>query len=459
MKLKTMKLGDLENKKKAGQVISKNMPQAKLRITMAVFVVLAFFVGGGIAATYYASNGNDTIGRGVEISGILVSGLTGEEARNIIENNFPPPAYISIMAEDNEYVIPVDSEYIYLEVDKSIEHAVYYSIIENELRWFPEPLNISIPIIIDQDYLTESLRNISNSVNRAPADASIVLEDGRPVLINDQPGIILSIDDAVETINNSLANGQYKNIPVEGVPVPAATKAEDLPDITMIMASSKTPLLPGDENRTHNISLALDKINGLILEPGEEFSYNTYMGPASKENGYLEAEVIVNREIVQGYGGGVCQAATSIYRTALMAGIEIIERHPHSIPIEYAPLGQDAAVNYGLQDLQIKNTLSFPITFLGELDGEHLYLYLYGKMQHKYTVNLVTEIEETYEPDTIEFVYTGLRRGEREILHEGKKGYKVNLYRVIHYENQILDKIKVSTSTYNPKNTIIRVGQ
>lgn len=128
-----------------------------------------------------------------------------------------------------------------------------------------------------------------------------------------------------------------------------------------------------DKNRVNNIDIAADEIHGMIIKPGEEFSFNQALGQRSEEKGYKNAPIIIKTaegpKKSIGIGGGICQVSTTLYNAALNAGLQIIERHSHSKKVPYAPEGKDATVSYGDMDLRIKNNRLYPImirTFTGK---------------------------------------------------------------------------------------------
>ena len=132
-------------------------------------------------------------------------------------------------------------------------------------------------------------------------------------------------------------------------------------------------------NGNSNMKLALSKVNGTILQPGEEFSYNTTLGDSTDpNNGWLPAGGISSGVIVQMYGGGICQGSTTLYIAALNAGMEIVERWEHAIPSSYCPIGLDATVDYGNLDFRFKNPLETPVYISAWMDGTTLYVEFYG---------------------------------------------------------------------------------
>ena len=132
------------------------------------------------------------------------------------------------------------------------------------------------------------------------------------------------------------------------------------------LSTYSTQILTSDENRYNNIKIVSDRLNGFVLEPGEKFSFNDELGPYGKDDGFLEAKILLsNGEEVEGYGGGVCQLSTTLYNAIKeLDKIEITEHHNHSTPVAYAPKNQDATVSLqsGL-DFKFKNNYDFPIRF------------------------------------------------------------------------------------------------
>lgn len=118
---------------------------------------------------------------------------------------------------------------------------------------------------------------------------------------------------------------------------------------------------PNKVNRSHNIALAAKAINGMVVKPGKEFSFNRATGPRSKERGYLPAPVLKGGRLVDDYGGGVCQVSSTLHAAIVQAGIRPKERHPHSVPVKYIRRNLEAAVAWGIKDLRFVNPLDDPL--------------------------------------------------------------------------------------------------
>lgn len=138
--------------------------------------------------------------------------------------------------------------------------------------------------------------------------------------------------------------------------------------------SSFTTVSTNNANGTYNMSKALKSFNQVVIQPGQTISFFDIAGPCGKAEGYLPAGVVGGI----GYGGGICQASTTLYGAALRAGLTIVERRNHSVPSTYVPIGQDAMVNYGSSDLKIRNDFNFPVKLVTYTKGKTLYAEVWG---------------------------------------------------------------------------------
>ena len=144
-------------------------------------------------------------------------------------------------------------------------------------------------------------------------------------------------------------------------------------------------LKPNDD-KLHNLLLARRAIEETIILPNEIFSFWKIVGSPSLRNGFRSSRSIVGNEIQNTIGGGLCQLSGMIYYVSLLAGLEIVERHSHSIDIydsttRFAPLGSDATLVYGYKDLKVRNTLTCPIKFMFDFEKETLGAKLFSEKE------------------------------------------------------------------------------
>lgn len=135
-----------------------------------------------------------------------------------------------------------------------------------------------------------------------------------------------------------------------------------------VIGSYKTTFNPSVAGRSANIALSAGDINQVILGPGDRFYFNLITGERTPERGYQKAMEIVDKEFVEGYGGGICQTSSTLYNAVAAAGLEILELHNHSRSIGYVPAGKDATVAYGFKDFKFMNSKDYPIMIKTNVD-------------------------------------------------------------------------------------------
>ena len=130
-------------------------------------------------------------------------------------------------------------------------------------------------------------------------------------------------------------------------------------------------------SRAVNVTLAASRINGVVIQPGESFSFSQTILPRTSANGYVEANMIVDKKYVPGIGGGICQVSSTLYAAMLSAGLPATERHPHSLKMDYIPEGMDATISGNTLDLKFTNIFAEPIQIQASADHGTLTISLY----------------------------------------------------------------------------------
>lgn len=145
---------------------------------------------------------------------------------------------------------------------------------------------------------------------------------------------------------------------------------EVTPPANVEMSNYKTTIYDKEKNRIHNITLAVSKLNGAIVKPDEEFSFNKTIGPMGANQGYKKATGFNGSgKKIKVYAGGMCQLSSTLYNAVLDAGLPVTERHPHSRRVYYVPKNKDASVSYGSADLKFKNTTDKDLLISSTTDG------------------------------------------------------------------------------------------
>lgn len=220
-------------------------------------------------------------------------------------------------------------------------------------------------VIVTVEYLAKKKQKL-------PREPYLDKESGQ--IVNEVPGEIIDVPGTVARIINA-APGQ-KLQPVIIIDYPEFT-ARDLENANHKLAEYDT-WIRGSYQRFTNIRLAVAGVNNTVVWPGKVFSFNEVVGPRTVERGYMPAPIIIMGDRGLDYGGGVCQVASTLYNAVLQAGLEVVERHQHSLPVHYVPAGKDAAVDYGKKDFKFKNTSSGPIIIKSEVTRGLVRMQLWG---------------------------------------------------------------------------------
>lgn len=205
-------------------------------------------------------------------------------------------------------------------------------------------------------------------------------------------------------------------------------------DTLSTVTSSFNPSLVG---RTTNVKLASNFCNGVILNPGDEFSYNKTVGPRTYERGFKDATVYVSGTTEEGIGGGICQVSSTIYSAALHADMKISERHNHSYMITYVPLGEDATVVYGIKDFKFVNNTDYPLKLKVTYGKSTMTVSIIGTNMAGKTVKMSTKKLSTTPFEIVYKTDSTLPVDTTKVKNNGYTGYVTETYRMV-YENDTL---------------------
>lgn len=225
-------------------------------------------------------------------------------------------------------------------------------------------------------------------------------------------------------------------------------------------------------NRNDNISLAMEKINGTVLHPGETFSFNDIVGARTVSNGFKEAIEYVSGQEVNGIGGGVCQASTTVYQAALLAGMEIVDRSPHGMAVGYSEYGMDATVYWSSGrkiDFKFRNNTDSDIYIKTNLvlQGKTWYARctLYGvAMAEGESYNFIIDkqilpapVEEKVVMDK-DGTYVQYVDDEPYVYQEAKNGLEVTSYQGHYLNGEEIERIYIDKDVYKAKQRIVYYG-
>lgn len=245
----------------------------------------------------------------------------------------------------------------------------------------PDEENGKLKPVFDKSKISDYLVSISQNVNEEPIDAVLTYKDNRVKAFKlSRDGKYLNIE---KTANNILGALAVKNneIALEFDMVKPRINIDEIENLglTSLLASGASDFAGSPKNRVHNIKIGAAKFNGVLLKAGEEFSFGNILGEVGPTQGYLPELVIKTNKTVPEYGGGICQVSTTAFRAAILGGLEIKERYPHSFPVKYySPQGFDAAVYPPSPDLKFVNDTPNNLLIQTKIVGTKLYFEFYG---------------------------------------------------------------------------------
>lgn len=354
-----------------------------------------------IQSSYYIDNNNLVLTSG-KAGKTIDKDLTTKSIKLCLENLTQTDNTIQITTQDtNPSILDIDK--IYSEIHKDVINAYYE---KNPLKIYTEVIGVSFDKELAKEALTKNT-----------AEYIIPLQYTYPtVTIND-----LDIDIFQDTL--AIFTTKY--------------------NIT-------------NTDRSNNLELAAEKIDGTILSPNEVFSYNKIVGARTIDKGYTEAKIYSNGQVVDGIGGGICQISSTLYDTAVTANLEIVERHNHQFITSYLPAGKDATVVYGAKDLKFKNTRSYPIKIVSKVENGIVTCKILGlKEDTEHSIDIETEILSTTEPDIQYEQDSKLELGKEIVKQQGANGAVVNVYKITKLEGKIINKELLSQDTYKSLDKII----
>jgi len=257
---------------------------------------------------------------------------------------------------------------------------------------------------LDINAIKAYVEDLARRVNRDPADAKFKIEGGKATAFSEaQSGITLDVQKSIEMISDTLSD--LPSSP-QTIMLPFESKKPELDyadvnnlGISSLIGEGTSNFKGSPANRVHNIKVAIERFNGVLIKPGEEFSFVKVLGEVDADHGYLPELVIKQGVTEPEFGGGICQVSTTTFRAAIYSGLKIIARRNHAYPVSYYnPQGMDSTVYVPQPDLKFKNNTPGYILIQTKIVGTILTFDFYGTDDgRKTTIDGPTIIEK--QPD------------------------------------------------------------
>ena len=299
--------------------------------------------------------------------------------------------------------------------------------------------------------------NYAKAMGQVGTNATITLEGDKVVHQPAKVGRKLDVTATMKRLQEQLQEGKVETLElvINESAQPTITD-KDLVSITSILGSFTTYFDGSNTSRAHNIHLASQKIHQTLIPAGGIFSFNQVVGERTPEAGYDEAPVFMGGRLVPGIGGGICQVSSTLFNTALLSGMDIVERDTHFAPVSYIPVGLDATVAWGYIDFQFKNPYSHPIYVIAEEGAGYVTITILGAKEDVPQSVTITKGKEQKIPNKkIEKIDEAAKA--ETIEEAGHEGISVDTTRTIVYGDG-----RSSTYTFNsyyePVDTVLVTG-
>lgn len=307
-------------------------------------------------------------------------------------------------------------------------------------------------VFTDSPNAKDSAELLYNLIVRDPVDAKMSFENGQLEFIDEINGVDIDRSALIAAVEK----GGVVTLPF--TPVPAQVSKQQLKQqaFSVNLATYTTYFNNGVKGRTTNITKAAEKINGYIMMPGDEFSYNTVVGKRTIEAGFDYADAYSGNDVIQEVGGGICQVSSTLYVAVLYSDLKVTKRYNHSLPVSYVPRGMDATVSYGTLDFCFANDTDKPVMIKAVVSGGTLTVSIaaFEKDETKkveiYTKTVATQ---NYKEETI----TDSSVTKPTVVRNGINGSTVDTYKVIYINGVEKSRTKLHTSTYQPENKIVKI--
>ncbi len=297
---------------------------------------------------------------------------------------------------------------------------------------------IEVPLVIglEPGVLIEYLLDLKTRHDLPPREARIDFATG--TITGHESGASLEIYSAAAVIEKAVLVDGASSVTLPMAEIEPALTADVLASLdheTVISEFSTTfPRAGKNSSRAHNVAFAASKLDGTILLPGITVSFNAIVGERSIEAGFMEAPEIYEGEMVEGVGGGTCQVSSTLHAALVYAGLDIVERYPHSRPSSYIRMGLDATVAYPTVDLRVRNPFPIPLVVRAFTQKGRLTVQILGATR-PVTVDFDTSIMRTDPFDEVIEEDPSMQVGVVLVKQYGLPGYQLRRVRTITYSD------------------------
>lgn len=433
-----------------------------------LIVVAVFAVVFWLRMQADLSFGADVFYPGTYVNGVALEGMTYEQAEKKLSDmseTVLQGTSFRLYYGDREWSISTADLGARLDFKENLDIAWSYaregsaSARRAQIRALKtSPIVLSSELHYDHAMLEGLVAQIKQEIDIPAVSAQVTMMGFEQLSVSGSQ-VGLELDGAALTqqlVDCMTIGGNYE---IELVPVVTEPEytAEELMAATQCLSRIATPTTESSSARTANVQLALSNFNGMCVQPGQTISFNDVVGVRSPENGYNGAMEYAGTSDTEGFGGGVCQASSTLYANLVYSGLEINERHCHTMTVGYTKPSLDAAVNDGekgtAKDLVFTNNTKYPIYIFTSVDRERAYVSIFG-MPSEYEIQVVSEVlERGIKAKKVDYVQDKESKyvyyeDEQMIKEEGRDGMRSQAWRYFLKDGEIVTQERLSIDYY-----------
>lgn len=364
-----------------------------------------------------------------------------QEVPNAVEES-------SYCIEDSNLIITKGKEGL------SINQDYFEELIKDSINKIASENN-SIEIVLEEKQPESiDIQKIHDEIYKEPQDAYVSQD---PVVVHPSvDGIDFDVESAKQILEQDC---EEYTIPLTITPASKTLKDLGEDAFPNDLGTFSTRYDATNKNRSNNISLASDKINGTIIMPGETFSYNTTVGKRTIEAGYKEAGAYAGGKVIQEIGGGICQVSSTLYNAVLYANLEIVSRSNHYFQCSYVDAGRDATVSWGSVDFKFKNNRTYPIEIVSKGKNGVVTITIKGiKEEKEYEVIISSKVKSIIDQEIKYEDDNTIEEGKQTVEQVGHNGCISETYKIVKLNGVTVSNSLISTDTYHALDKIIKVG-
>jgi len=393
------------------------------KVTLALIISLVLILGSGVTALAVYTQDNGLFMPGVTVTGIDVGNMTQAMAQAKIDSKIESirSREVKFDLEGKTLESPLGDLGLTLSANEALNQAYAIgrvgTLIEKaeQKRAALQGVNFELSSAWNGKKLSDGLTKMLKPYQVAAHDASFTITPANTMKISKESAgkgtDVAALAAQVQKLDIYQPNNELKVASHEELPkLTAATLEKE--KITGLLTGYTTNFTPSQAQRTENVRLAANALDGAVIAPGETFSFNKRVGERTAAKGYQDAYIIVNGKFVEGLGGGICQVSSTLYNSVLLADLPITQRTNHDLAIAYVPLGQDATVAWPTLDLKFRNDSGTYILIRTIMGKNSLTINFYGQPQPDRKVVIANSSTQVAQGDKVTSTRTTLIKGK-----------------------------------------------